>query len=468
MLKPNAALRVLCVLCAALAVALSVAHAQDQDLPPYLYYPTDGGYIIARADGTDSHIIVGDSRMSTAASWSPSGQWLAWITPRAGGCGAAARDVETLYIVSRSFSIGIDAAAVMYTWSPSGRDELFVITTDSDGVLRWRIFDPVLFEAPLLGGELTADDNVYRRLDQFFNPTPDYLLRPDTPAYDVLSADGRLRAYVYDGPVIVDVATGVETFVSPAVGQRGDIGGWVDWHPSAPWLLSIERQDSGCDTAYITQATNGETRYEIPGCTWQRVCAQWLPSRVDPAGFPGYRKPETPQPFAVLSADYWIGRLQWSDDGQTLYAAGEYDEASKQTAWDVDSGDVLPGVGMPPLPPEPTGTFGEGSEMVEILAESPRFVVTRAGILERETGAFVMNVPEAWFMTGGTLRFSADDTLMLTAGRYEPLRIWDMDTAALRFEGFTTTAAAFNPTADIVAVASGWDVRLYTREELGY
>lgn len=62
--------------------------AQDEDLPPYLYYYSDvlNAFVIERADGTDSRVL-GAGLMPSETNhvvidpgWSPSGDWFAWTS----------------------------------------------------------------------------------------------------------------------------------------------------------------------------------------------------------------------------------------------------------------------------------------------------------------------------------------------------------------------------------------------------
>jgi hypothetical protein len=71
-----------------IAFAILPVQAQDEELPPYLYYYSDvlNAFVIERADGTDSRVIGGGLMPSETnhvvidPGWSPSGNWLAWTS----------------------------------------------------------------------------------------------------------------------------------------------------------------------------------------------------------------------------------------------------------------------------------------------------------------------------------------------------------------------------------------------------
>ena len=89
------------VLILLLFVLSGVAVAQDE--PPFVYFPYEDGYLIQRADGTDSHFVegvAGAHPKNFDATWSPSGQWLVWRTLDVGGCGMSGEPAEQLIIAS--------------------------------------------------------------------------------------------------------------------------------------------------------------------------------------------------------------------------------------------------------------------------------------------------------------------------------------------------------------------------------
>jgi WD40 repeat protein len=77
-----------CLICLFLiSVAISPVRAQPPTSDaPYLYYYSGNGFVIERADGSDSRVL-GDGLMPpyeygnfVHAAWSPSGRWLAWTS----------------------------------------------------------------------------------------------------------------------------------------------------------------------------------------------------------------------------------------------------------------------------------------------------------------------------------------------------------------------------------------------------
>src|SRR5688572_18563127 len=91
------------------------------ELAPFIYYESKDGYVIERADGTDSHILGEGLTLEAAqayASWSPSGAWLAWRGYDLGGCGSSPDPVDSLYLAGIGGEYRFPFQQVAYKWSP--------------------------------------------------------------------------------------------------------------------------------------------------------------------------------------------------------------------------------------------------------------------------------------------------------------------------------------------------------------
>src|SRR5689334_15272750 len=101
-------------------LALSIMPVLGDELAPFIYYAAKNGYIIERADGTDSHILGEGMTVEPTqfdASWSPSGAWLAWRGSDSGGCGMSSDPIDSLYLVGSSGEYRSTFQALEYAWS---------------------------------------------------------------------------------------------------------------------------------------------------------------------------------------------------------------------------------------------------------------------------------------------------------------------------------------------------------------
>src|SRR5215213_8704384 len=79
--------------------------AEVENRTPYIYYYSSekAGFIIERADGSDSHLLskfeTPDNTMISGPGWSPSGKWLAWTIWDVEG-GSLSQSVA--YIINRN------------------------------------------------------------------------------------------------------------------------------------------------------------------------------------------------------------------------------------------------------------------------------------------------------------------------------------------------------------------------------
>ncbi len=438
-----------------------------QQSPPYVFYPGDGGYYIERADGLRLHHVGGmdgANRAQRSPRWSPSGKWLAWVAYDAGGCGTGSGASEQLAVAGAETGfLRTYDGVVRFAWSPS-RDLILVVAETHNGA-RWDVIDPAAPDAPPETGSLASD--AAELFASFFASEP-ARTRNDRIEEAAMSADGRWLAYIDDGPVLVNQVSGEMRFIAPSVyGFGGNRGGYIQWHPSRDWLISVEEGVAGCGSSYHTQVTDGEIRYEV-GTSHFRAAGvrdvQWLPAHVDPQTFIEAGLVEQPQPFAVLHAQEWITALQWSSDGGTLFSYIGYGDPIPLAAWDVARRRALPDAEFPPVAEQIESYYLDR----RVLAESERFVVIPNDVYDKQTGRLVLSAGVDLWTLGGVYQISADERIMIGSAILEPVRIWSLVYGDLEFSGFTATAAALSPDMGIVAVASGWEVRLYTRESLGF
>lgn len=447
-----------------LFVVSGFATAQDQ--PPFIYYPYGYGYIIERADGTDSHFIDGAADQATVyrdAMWSPSGTWLAWRAEDSRGCGTLDRRSQELIVANAETAHLVSYEDwVRFTWSRRS-DQLLVLSSNND-LLQWSIIDPAAPYVPLASGIINdSAGDAAALLQDFFEHGQTPAARNDSLEQAAASADGQWLAYIDDGPVMVDRATGETHLIAPSVhGYGGNRGGYVKWHPSRNWFISIEEGVAGCGSAYHTQVTNGDTRYEVDYSN----SVEWLPPQVDPASFPRFEKPPQPRPFKTLEAPETISRLIWSDDGRSLYAYTGYgDSPDPLVAWDVETGELLQNVEFPPVfIPQPSDAFAG----MPLLAESDSYNVVPTGVYDKQSGQQAVVFQSDLWTLGGVFQISSNERVVIGSALIQPLYVWSLTTGETLFQGLTATAAAISPDSVVVAVASGWDVHLYTSDAFGF
>lgn len=227
---------------------------------PYLYYysQTHNGFVIERADGTDSRILAqgvmgADEELSGGPAWSPSGQWFAW--------GYGYRDPETDTYINQYQVVSSDGQRTVsvldglqdYTmlWSPV--DDLLFLYRSSyirqDGaaypyhrVAAALIIDP---EQDLILSQLTIETDDIYRVSVYGEWTPD-------------GQAGVIHYGIYDGG---DVPQWLQGFgVVMVTGQtinypfRPDVELVSDFE--APWMLY--RAD---DQTFVTKnIITGEVR----------------------------------------------------------------------------------------------------------------------------------------------------------------------------------------------------------------
>lgn len=436
-----------------------------QDEPPFIYYPQSDGYIVERADGSDSHFIDGGAGAHPAkrdASWSPSGKWLAWRAVDFAGCGSSGEPAEQLVIASAESTTLLPFDDwVRFIWSRND-DQLFIVSSDHDELL-WQIIDPAAPDTPLASGSIDADAaDSMTHLQDFLTSGQAEFSRNDNLDQAVPSADGQWLAYIEDGPVMVNRASGETRLIAPSIyGYGGNRGGYIKWHSSQNWFISVEEGMAGCGSSYHTQVTNGETRYELEYANQ----VEWLPPQVNPGTFPAFEKPAQPQPLKTLHAQQTITRLVWSADGSMLYAyTGNPDAPDPVVAWDVVSGEQLQNPIFPPIAEIPEAYFDDQ----RLLVESDSYIVSPSGAYDKQSGDQVVDFHVDLWTVGGIFQISSDEKVMIGSAIIKPLYIWSLGTGELLFEGLMATAAAISPDSAVVAVASGWDVHLYSADSLGF
>jgi Tol biopolymer transport system component len=145
--------------------------------------------------------ITSEGELNTRPSWTPDGQWLSFVSSRAGGS-AAGRDIWTARADASGASTqlaSLERAIYGATWSNDGQWLVAQVGVPPRDIIAWRVgADSV----PAVGRTFSEADMV----SIVASPADEY-----APA---LSPDGRLLAYVSDE------AGQVEVFVSPFPNAR--------------------------------------------------------------------------------------------------------------------------------------------------------------------------------------------------------------------------------------------------------
>lgn len=266
---------------------------QGQEAPaPYLYYysAVHRGFVIERADGTDSRLLAGgavppEHNWIEGPGWSPSGEWFAWVS----------RDVLSTYLDiggAKGYAIRADGSGlrefgpgalelgyrdgVTLEWSPTA-DILFVIEDFREYDARG---EPVL--ASLINvttGEILAHAAVPFRA---YSPLGPFSIgwSPDGQhagfAYTFSDeekrlAEDRLVTLSVDGHVL-------EQVLGPSMGSHVPIWGWSpDGQAvicSLELLKILEPSGSSRERLRGSSVSLPTTQYLLPDAFWRRE--SWL------------------------------------------------------------------------------------------------------------------------------------------------------------------------------------------------
>jgi hypothetical protein len=328
----------------------TLARQVHQNAPaPYLYYYSDvlNGFVIERADGTDSRLIGAGLTPSVArirtGGWSPDGKWLAWKFDAAGELFSYSDGVVLNTDQQRLKSVDNLASVFLFNWSPDSRVLLIagcsqkncqysgtqehvydLIDVNADKVLASIVTQPELlpgttpvqwsstsqqvtfYEHEYISQEqnlritMGVDGSVLKQPishDEYFN-----LLKPfeDTPLKTVYltSPSGHFGGQAYD-PFLTDMRSGKAVWL-PHHSDAVDIPNPMQakWHPSEEWVLlgynyaATESWLVGFSMVYNVKT--GQYR-QLTSCGLEEPCIGWLPEDVKiadlPAGAPASMLP---------------------------------------------------------------------------------------------------------------------------------------------------------------------------------
>jgi hypothetical protein len=369
-----------------LFAVLLTSNAAAQDLPasdaPYIFYYSAAlnGFVIERADGTDSRIIGQNvmeqpARNLTGPGWSPSDRWLAW---------SVVHPEPYQYLPGQGYLINIDGQRFnaldefqcIYSmlWHPT--EDILLVGGQIDGSCRselrgvatYWLIDP---NSQALLASASIEDSRYIAPNIYFESPSvywfeNYIQFRATP--ESITLDGRYyeRLYTvtmhYDGQIHVTPITEDEPTPSveggeldlPSTGVMGyseerqfisrfdplaelpfeppmnssSAGSAVAylWDDSESWLLvGYDLCFAGCAgvprrVSVYNPSTN--TYREISACGVNNVCISWLPERVPINELPsGTAKSVLPAPISYDWEDAWMNQ----GDDSRLFADGTHE-----------------------------------------------------------------------------------------------------------------------------------------------
>lgn len=313
----------------------SIAFAQDEN--PYIYYYSDEhqAFVIERADGTDTRVIMfmpaeAGSQFS-GPGWSPDGEWFAWFATRRwfsyplyNVAVVNPSTVQTLSTIHRGYN-EVDGMI----WSPNSQLLLVkgtfcldcynyvysLVSISQDQTLAGVVLMPEAGSAgevkpydwlPNNGGvafyELDAlTPRAATRITLFADgrvtkepltseewpvlyPTRTPETLDDLLAHRFTSPQGR---YLIERGTITDTETGISTPLF--TGQWSERGvGYLDavnWHPSEEWALLTFRRGEG-NFVTVLFKTDGTYQRELCTCYPGYNLVGWLPDNVDADSIP--------------------------------------------------------------------------------------------------------------------------------------------------------------------------------------
>ena len=151
-----------------------------------------------------------------------------------------------------------------------------------------------------------------------------------------------------------------------------------------------------------------------------------------------------------------------------MYAYTGFSTPTPVVAWDVASGEQLQNPEFPPII-ERADSYPESYfHDVRILDESDTYVVINDGAYDKQSGERVIELDGSLWHVGGIFQISSNEKVVIGSAIVKPFYVWSLSTGEVLFEGLMATAASVSPDSSVVAVASGWDVHLYSAASLGF
>jgi WD40 repeat protein len=274
-----------------------------------------------------------------------------------------------------------------------------------------------------------------------------------------LSPDERSIASIQDGPVIVERTSGqIHRFPPHPQSWGGNWGGEIYWHPTQPWVISIEKGIAA--SAQIYHASLVSLGAGVFPVTDGSDDEQWLPERVDPLTFKSDKASTTSiKPVRVLKGKDWVDDLTWNQNVINAYG-------DQPTAWNADTGQEVSQVQPRPEKPKQDEYYKD----IPVLAKTSdgKRVLTRSGeVYNTETGQVLYRIVDPNVNDLSKVQFSADGKYLVgLAGLDLDLYLWDARNGKLLYKGLYPTAFALSPDSTQIAVAQSWDVSIYRINDL--
>jgi hypothetical protein len=288
---------------------------QESDTP-YLYYYSNvlNAFVIERADGMDSHILAqdvmpNDHNRVDGPGWSPSGEWLAWMSAidRSPGNSSFMGWIITADGLERLTFLDDMNYIVQLEWSETD-DMLFVHQFDWDKLQSYSVIDTDQQEVILSADSIEELSNdryrTYFETDhdvlileepiagERFEFNIDFITYSERKVYDdgdySISPNGRYMGELGQNRSIIDTLTnqaiGYEPYGEADTDGAFGVMAYV-WHPDSEWVITVEdltyAGGKGLDGIGVL-GMHGGGRRELTVCRYAEICANWLPDRVIP------------------------------------------------------------------------------------------------------------------------------------------------------------------------------------------
>lgn len=301
---------------------LGIGTAAQSDAP-YIYYYSRllEGWVIERADGTDSRLFAQgmmprDHLAVWERGWSPSGEWFTWLSAPEYLSGGA----MTFYSL---WLVNIDGSRLPLFRLMEGFTDAY-----------WAADADVLY---LVAGSYSDDVVVYRfdvatqqiemQTGDEIEPRPAETSTGGTETENShISPDGRYSIGMHM-PVLTDSQTGAEVQMRRFSGYAQERICGVNWHPGGEWLIRddiIVYAGSGCSGGFVAANVTGTVQRELGLCHRSSgVCANWLPAQVTSRLSPGLPHSVVPEPLLTLQYEGDMKAVGWRQDGTALAAYEE-------------------------------------------------------------------------------------------------------------------------------------------------
>jgi WD40 repeat protein len=306
-------MRTLTILCIAMLLGFGATAQSDA---PYVYYYSRllGGWVIERADGTDSRLFAQDvmppeHQVVRQIGWSPSGEWFAWFSAEQFSTVGPTRHVAWLVGIegtSATYLTGVAELTNGY-WSEEGH--LYLLDEQHDSKTIYRV-DPIAQTIE------TVDSAVPHQNPSAFGIESVYT---DERA---ISPDGRYELNLRNG-ALTDIVSGDTVHIRRFSGYSGHDVCRVRWHYDGEWFMrhdSMIYAGGGCPHGIIVANPSGTVQRELTACPLGGDCAGWLPGQVAAHLDPG-------QPYSVVSEP----RLTFSHESDMMGVGWRADSATFAT-----------------------------------------------------------------------------------------------------------------------------------------